>query len=59
MTGEARARATNRGQHMGCPFKMTPRQRREAVKRRERGELLTQIARSYKVSAVTISTLTA
>jgi DNA invertase Pin-like site-specific DNA recombinase len=57
-TGEGRARAKARGQHMGRPFKMTPHQRREAVKRRERGELLTEIARTYNVSAATISRLT-
>jgi hypothetical protein len=37
---------------------MTPHQRREAVKRRESGELLTEIARTYNVSAATISRLT-
>jgi DNA invertase Pin-like site-specific DNA recombinase len=54
-----RARAKARGQHMGRPIKMTPHQRREAVKRRERGELLTEIARTYNVSAATISRLAA
>ena len=39
------------GQHMGRPFKTTPRQRREG------GELLTEIARSYNVSPATISML--
>jgi len=43
----------------GRPFKMTPRQRQEALARRESGELLTEIARSYNISAATISRLTA
>ncbi len=56
-TGEGRARAKARGQHMGRPFKMTPHQWREAVRRRESGELFTEIARTYNVSAATISRL--
>src|ERR1700736_1177436 len=41
---------------MGRPPKLTPHQRREAIKRRERGdESLTEIGRSYNVSAATIS----
>src|SRR3954467_14035737 len=45
-TGEGRARAKARGQHMGRPFKLTEHQRKEALARREGGELLTDIARS-------------
>src|ERR1700688_4533721 len=57
-TGEGRARAVARGQKMGRPPKLTPHQRREAVKRRDRGEeSLTEIGRSYNVSAATISRL--
>jgi CENP-B N-terminal DNA-binding domain len=36
--------------------KLTPRQQQEAIKRRDRGdESLTEIGRSYNVSAATIS----
>lgn len=52
-------RARARGQHMGRPFKLTEHQRKEALVRREAGELLTDIARSYNVSHSTISRLTA
>ncbi len=54
-----RARAKANGKSLGRPFKMTPRQRKEALARRESGELLTEIARRYNVSAATISRLTA
>jgi DNA invertase Pin-like site-specific DNA recombinase len=56
-TGEGRARAKARGKHMGRPPKLTEHQRQEAVARRERGEALTEIARSYNVSHSTISRL--
>jgi DNA invertase Pin-like site-specific DNA recombinase len=59
-TGEGRTRAVARGQRMGRPPKLTPHQQKEAIKRRERGEeSLTEIGRSYNVSAATISRLTA
>ncbi len=58
-TGEGRARAKAHGQSLGRPFKLTAHQRREATERRERGETLADIARSYNVSAATISRLTA
>jgi len=58
-TGEGRARAVARGQRMGRRPKFTPHQRREAIKRRDRGgESLTDIGRSYNVSGATISRLT-
>jgi DNA invertase Pin-like site-specific DNA recombinase len=57
-TGEGRARAKANGKSLGRPFKMTGHQRKEALPRRERGELLTEIARSHNVSAATISRLT-
>ena len=58
-TGEGRARAVARGQKMGRPPKLTPHQRREAIKRRDRGgESLADIGRSYNVSGATISRLT-
>src|ERR1700738_5224665 len=57
-TGEGRARAKARGQQMGRPPKLTPHQQKEAIKRRHRGEeSLTEIGRSYNVSAATISRL--
>src|ERR1700732_982575 len=59
-TGEGRARAVARGQRMGRPFKLTDHQQKEAIKRRDQGEeSLTEIGRSYNVSAATISRLAA
>jgi DNA invertase Pin-like site-specific DNA recombinase len=58
-TGEGRARAVARGQKMGRPFTLTDHQKREAIKRRNQGETLADIARSYNVSPATISRLTA
>jgi hypothetical protein len=48
-----------RGQRTGQPFKLTDHQKREAIKRREQGEILADIGRSYDVSAATISRLRA
>jgi DNA invertase Pin-like site-specific DNA recombinase len=57
-TSEGRARAKARGQSLGRPFKLTPHQQKEAVRRRDKGEeTLTEIGRSYNVSAATISRL--
>jgi DNA invertase Pin-like site-specific DNA recombinase len=58
-TGEGRERAKARGQSLGRPFKLTPHQRSEAIRRRDRGETLTDIARSYNVHPSTISRLAA
>jgi len=59
-TGEGRERARARGQKMGRPPKLTPHQQREAIRRRDRGrESVTDIGRSYNVSAATISRLAA
>jgi DNA invertase Pin-like site-specific DNA recombinase len=58
-TSEGRARAVARGQKLGRPPKLTPHQRREAIKRRDQGETLADIGRSYNVSPATISRLTA
>src|SRR5689334_1540092 len=58
-TSEGRERAKARGQRMGRPFKLTEHQRKEALARREAGELLTDIARSYNVSHSTISRIEA
>jgi DNA invertase Pin-like site-specific DNA recombinase len=56
-TGEGRSRAKARGVKMGRPPALTPHQRREALQRRENGETVRDIARSYKVSPPTISRL--
>jgi DNA invertase Pin-like site-specific DNA recombinase len=57
-TGEGRARAKAAGVHMGRPSKLSPHQRREAVARRDAGEALTDIARTFGVSHTTIGRLT-
>jgi DNA invertase Pin-like site-specific DNA recombinase len=49
-TGEGRARAEARGVHMGRPPKLTPHQQAEARQRRDSGETLTDIARTYGVA---------
>ena len=56
-TGEGRERAKARGVRMGRKPKLTPHQREEAIARREAGEPLVDIARSYAVSHSTISRL--
>ena len=56
-TGEGRERAKARGVVMGRKLKLTVHQRREALARREAGEPLVDIARSYNVSHSTISRL--
>jgi len=53
-TSEGRARAKERGQHMGRPAKLTPAQQREAWKRRGDGESVADLARSYGVSPASI-----
>lgn len=58
-TGEGRARAKARGVKLGRPPKLTPHQVREAIARRDNGEALTDIARTYNVSHSTISRLKA
>ena len=58
-TGEGRARAVARGVKMGRKPKLTPHQRREAIKRRDNGEPMREIARTYNVSHSTISRLAA
>ena len=42
---------------MGRPPKLTPHQRQEALKRREAGESLSDIARTYGVAHTTIARL--
>lgn len=56
-TGEGRQRAMARGVKMGRRPKLTPHQRREALSRREAGEPLAEIGRSYAVHHSTISRL--
>jgi DNA invertase Pin-like site-specific DNA recombinase len=56
-TSEGRARAKARGVHMGRPHKLTLFQRAEARARRDAGETLMDIARSYVVSHPTIMRL--
>ena len=56
-TSEGRERAKARGVVMGRKPKLTAHQRQEALNRREAGECLVDIARSYNVSHSTISRL--
>jgi DNA invertase Pin-like site-specific DNA recombinase len=56
-TDDGRKRAMARGVRFGRKPKLTPHQIREAVGRREAGEALVEIARSYAVSHSTISRL--
>jgi DNA invertase Pin-like site-specific DNA recombinase len=56
-TGEGRARAVERGVKLGRRPKLTAHQKREALQRRESGELVREIARSFNVSHSTISRL--
>ena len=56
-TGEGRARAKAAGKKMGRPHKLTPHQRQEARERRDAGETLVSIARSYNVHHATIGRL--
>lgn len=55
-TGEGRASAV-RGVKMGCKPKLTPDQRWEALRRKESGEAIREIARSCNVHNSTISRL--
>lgn len=58
-TGEGRARAKAAGRKLGRAFKLTPHQRQEVLARREAGETITAIAKSYNVHHSTISRLCA
>ena len=58
-TSEGRSRAKARGVKLGRKHKLTLHQQQEAIKRREKGEALTEIARTYNVSHSTISRLKA
>jgi DNA invertase Pin-like site-specific DNA recombinase len=56
-TDEGRKRAQARGVRFGRPFKLSAFQIKEALARREAGEPMTDIGRSYGVSHSTISRL--
>ncbi len=57
-TARGRANAKAKGVKFGRKPKLTPHQMKEAIKRRDKqGETLRSIARSYNVSAATISRL--
>ena len=56
-TADGRSRAKARGSHMGRPPKLTPAQRQEARQRPELGEPVSDVARTFNVSAATISRL--
>jgi DNA invertase Pin-like site-specific DNA recombinase len=54
---EGRVRAMANGIKFGPKYKLTPHQKQEALKRKENGETLVEIARSYNVSHQTIMRL--
>jgi DNA invertase Pin-like site-specific DNA recombinase len=56
-TGEGRARAVANGVKMGRKPKLTPHQKMEAIKRRDAGEPMRDIGKSFNVSHSTISRL--
>ena len=56
-TGEGLQRAKDRGVRLGRKPKLTIHQRREVLTRRENGDSVTEIARSYAVHHATISRL--
>jgi DNA invertase Pin-like site-specific DNA recombinase len=58
-TGDGRKRAMANGVKFGRPSKLSPFQRKEALKRRGAGETLAAIAKSYAVDISTISRLQA
>lgn len=58
-TAEGRSRAVARGVRLGRRPKLTPHQMKEAIKRRDSGEAVREIARSYNVHHSTISRLAA
>jgi hypothetical protein len=56
-TDDGRRRAMARGVRFGRKVKLTPHQIAEALRRRDAGEALTEIAKTYNVSHSTISRL--
>ena len=57
-TGEGRERAKAKGVKMGRKPKLTLHQQKEALRRRDNGEPVREIARSFNVHHATISRLT-
>lgn len=57
MHGYAKAKAKAKSVHMGRPPKLTPHQRREAIARKDAGETLRDIARTFGVSHTTIGNI--
>ena len=53
-TGEGRERAMKAGVRFGRPSKLTAHQRREAIKRLNAREAVTEIARSYGIDRATV-----
>jgi DNA invertase Pin-like site-specific DNA recombinase len=58
-TDEGRKRAKERGVKFGRPKKLTPHQRQEALQRLAAGETQSDVARTFNLSASTISRLAA
>ncbi len=58
-TSEGRSRAKAHGVKMGRPPKLTPHQIKEALRRRDAGEPVREIAQSYNLSRSTISRIVA
>jgi DNA invertase Pin-like site-specific DNA recombinase len=58
-TGDGRKRALTKGVRFGRKPKLTAHQRQEAIARRDVGETLVEIARSYNVDQSMISRLAA
>jgi DNA invertase Pin-like site-specific DNA recombinase len=58
-TSEGRARAVARGVKLGRKPKLTPHQIKEVIRRKENGDAIREIARSYNVHNSTISRLAA
>ena len=56
-TAEGRSRAKARGQHIGCPPKLTPQQQKEVRRRRPEGATLNELAKCHNVGWTTISRL--
>jgi DNA invertase Pin-like site-specific DNA recombinase len=56
-TSEGRERAKARGVKLGRKPKLTAHQKREAIKRRDAGEPVREVARTFNVSPSTISRL--
>ena len=58
-TAEVLSRAKARGPHMGRSRKLTPRQQKEAQRRRAEGATLKELVKSYNVGRAMISRLRA